>query len=138
MVLSKTLQHCDIIRKAAEAGGLLMDAMVSIQEDGLKNHSTSVSLMIAENGSGGPCIDLRQVSSELAAVAKDSDLVWQFKFPFKHTFPRYMLSTTNACTSELALNVMQIILEGMGRAIHTNLDAHFKCDALKVRVFDGV
>ncbi|THU49471.1 hypothetical protein C4D60_Mb06t09920 [Musa balbisiana] len=98
-IVAEAAKHCDIIRKAAEAGGLLMDAMVSIQEDGLKNHSTSVSLMIAENGSGGPCIDLRQVSSELAAVAKDSDL---------------------------------IILEGMGRAIHTNLDAHFKCDALKL------
>ncbi|URE13212.1 pantothenate kinase [Musa troglodytarum] len=98
-IVAEAAKHCDIIRKAAEAGGLLMDAMVSIQEDGLKNHSTSVSLMVSENGSGGPCIDLRQVSSELAAVAKDADL---------------------------------IILEGMGRAIHTNLNAHFKCDALKL------
>ncbi|CAL9054559.1 unnamed protein product [Musa banksii] len=98
-IVAEAAKHCDIIRKAAEAGGLIMDAMVSIQEDGLKNHSTSVSLMVAENGSGGPCIDLRQVSSELAAVAKDADL---------------------------------IILEGMGRAIHTNLNAHFNCDALKL------
>lgn len=30
--------------------------------------------------------------------------------------------------------MMQIILEGMGRAIHTNLNARFKCDALKVTV----
>lgn len=52
-----------------------MDAMVSIQENGLKNHSATVSLMVAENGCGSPCIDLRQVSSELAAVAKDADLV---------------------------------------------------------------
>lgn len=29
----------------------------------------------------------------------------------------------------------QIILEGMGRALHTNLNARFKCDALKVRWF---
>lgn len=75
-MLSKTLQHCDTIRRAAEAGGLLVDAMVSIQEKGLKNQSPSVSLMIAENGCGSPCIDLRQVSSELAADAKDADLVW--------------------------------------------------------------
>lgn len=27
---------------------------------------------------------------------------------------------------------MQVILEGMGRAIHTNFNAQFKCDALKV------
>lgn len=28
---------------------------------------------------------------------------------------------------------VQIILEGMGRALHTNFNARFKCDALKVR-----
>lgn len=27
---------------------------------------------------------------------------------------------------------MQIILEGMGRALHTNFNARFRCDALKV------
>lgn len=31
------------------------------------------------------------------------------------------------------LAVMQIILEGMGRSLHTNFNAHFKCDVLKVR-----
>ncbi|XP_042401132.1 pantothenate kinase 2-like [Zingiber officinale] len=98
-IVAEAAKHCDTIRRAAEAGGLLVDAMVSIQEKGLKNQSPSVSLMIAENGCGSPCIDLRQVSSELAADAKDADLV---------------------------------ILEGMGRAIHTNLNARFKCDALKL------
>lgn len=69
------LQHCDLLRKAAEAGGLLVDAMVSIQDD-LKDRSASVPpLMVVENGCGSPCIDLRQVSSELAAAAKDADLV---------------------------------------------------------------
>ncbi|KAK8970244.1 Pantothenate kinase 2 [Platanthera guangdongensis] len=92
------MQHCDILRKAAEAGGLLFDAMVDI-EDELKENETSVPLMVVENGCGGPCIDFRQVSSELAAVAKDADL---------------------------------IILEGMGRALHTNLNARFGCDALKL------
>lgn len=29
---------------------------------------------------------------------------------------------------------MQIILEGMGRALHTNFNAQFKCEALKVMV----
>lgn len=32
--------------------------------------------------------------------------------------------------------VVQVILEGMGRAIHTNFNARFKCDALKV-MFTG-
>lgn len=66
-------KHCDIIRKAAEAGGLLVDAMVI--QDTSKEISNSVPLMVVENGCGSPCIDFRQVSSELAAVAKDADLV---------------------------------------------------------------
>jgi type II pantothenate kinase len=31
--------------------------------------------MVVENGSGSPCIDLRRVSSDLAELAKDADLV---------------------------------------------------------------
>ena len=68
-------QHCDILRRAAEAGGLLVDAMINTL-DGSKENSSSVPLMVVENGCGSPCIDLRQVSSELAAAAKDADLVW--------------------------------------------------------------
>ncbi|GAU44903.1 hypothetical protein TSUD_137350 [Trifolium subterraneum] len=85
--------------RAAEAGGLLVDAMINT--DTSKENSSSVPLMVVENGCGSPCIDLRQVSSELAAAAKDADL---------------------------------IILEGMGRSLHTNLYAQFKCDALKVGI----
>lgn len=51
-----------------------MDAMVSTL-DGSKGNSSSVPLMVVENGCGSPCIDLRQVSSELAAAAKEADLV---------------------------------------------------------------
>jgi hypothetical protein len=36
------------------------------------------------------------------------------------------------------MDVTQLILEGMGRALHTNLNARFKCDALKVRADSGV
>lgn len=67
-------QHCDILRRAAEAGGLLVDAMINTL-DGSKENSPSVPLMVVENGCGSPCIDLRQVSSELAAAAKNADLV---------------------------------------------------------------
>ncbi|KAJ6846030.1 pantothenate kinase 2-like [Iris pallida] len=72
--------------------------MINI-EDGQKDSLASVPLMVVENGCGSPCIDLRQVSLELAAAAKDADL---------------------------------IILEGMGRSLHTNYNAHFKCYALKL------
>ncbi|KAG4977001.1 hypothetical protein JHK86_036475 [Glycine max] len=96
-LLRRGTEHCDILRRAAEAGGLLVDAMINTSDSSKKN-SSSVPLMVVENGCGSPCIDLRQVSSELAAAAKDADL---------------------------------IILEGMGRALHTNLNALFKQDALK-------
>ncbi|KAF3437026.1 hypothetical protein FNV43_RR19779 [Rhamnella rubrinervis] len=97
-IVAEAAKHCDILRRAAEAGGLLVDAMVSNLDGSLENPS-SVPLMVVENGCGSPCIDLRQVSSELAAAAKEADL---------------------------------IILEGMGRALHTNFNAQFKCDALKL------
>ncbi|KAJ4973426.1 hypothetical protein NE237_006600 [Protea cynaroides] len=97
-IIAEAAKHCDVLRKAAEAGGLLVDAMINIQ-DGSKKNSSSVPLMVVENGCGSPCIDLQQVSSELAAAAKDADLM---------------------------------ILEGMGRALHTNFNARFKCDALKL------
>ncbi|KAJ6375545.1 hypothetical protein OIU77_000516 [Salix suchowensis] len=97
-IVAEAAKHCDILRRAAEAGGLLVDAMINTS-DGSKDNSSSVPLMVVENGCGSPCIDLRQVSSELAAAAKDADL---------------------------------IVLEGMGRALHTNFNAQFKCEALKL------
>ncbi|THG18746.1 hypothetical protein TEA_012449 [Camellia sinensis var. sinensis] len=104
-IVAEAAKHCDILRRAAEAGGLLVDAMINIQDASKENSVSAVPLMVVENGCGSPCIDLRQVSSELAAAAKDADL---------------------------------IILEGMGRALHTNFNARFKCDALKVRVYRSV
>ncbi|KAI9174815.1 hypothetical protein LWI28_023120 [Acer negundo] len=97
-IVAEAAKHCDILRRAAEAGSLLVDDMIN-PSDSSKENSSSVPLMVVENGCGSPCIDLRQVSSELAAAAKDADL---------------------------------IILEGMGRALHTNFNARFKCDALKL------
>ncbi|XP_073274407.1 pantothenate kinase 2 isoform X1 [Primulina huaijiensis] len=97
-IIAEAAKHCDILRRAAEAGGLLVDAMITLQ-DSPKERSSSVPLMAVENGCGSPCIDFRQVTLELAAAAKDADL---------------------------------IILEGMGRSLHTNFYARFKCDALKL------
>ncbi|XP_026405060.1 pantothenate kinase 2-like [Papaver somniferum] len=97
-IVAEAAKHCDILRKAAEAGGLLVDAMTNIQ-DLSKDSLSSTPLMVVENGCGSPCIDFRQVSSELAAAAKDADLM---------------------------------ILEGMGRALHTNFNERFKCDTLKL------
>ncbi|KAF2315918.1 hypothetical protein GH714_040713 [Hevea brasiliensis] len=68
-IVAEAAKHCDILRRAAEAGGLLVDAMINTL-DGSKENTSSVPLMVVENGCGSPCIDLRQVSSELAAAAK--------------------------------------------------------------------
>ncbi|XWS48170.1 hypothetical protein CRYUN_Cryun13aG0050100 [Craigia yunnanensis] len=73
-IVAEAAKHCDILRRAAEAGGLLVDVMTNTL-DGFKENSSSVPLMVVENGCGSPCIDLRQVSSELAAAAKNADLV---------------------------------------------------------------
>ncbi|ORX82130.1 fumble-domain-containing protein [Anaeromyces robustus] len=59
-------------------------------------------LMVYETGSGSPCLDLRNVSCDLAEACENVDLV---------------------------------IIEGMGRAMHTNFHAKFICDSLKLAVF---
>jgi bifunctional damage-control phosphatase, subfamily II, fusion protein len=48
--------------------------MAGIQDES-KTAAISVPLMVVENGCGSPCIDFRQVSSELAEAAKEADLV---------------------------------------------------------------
>ncbi|KAJ7558584.1 hypothetical protein O6H91_04G047400 [Diphasiastrum complanatum] len=102
-LLEEVAKFCDILGQAAKAGGCLDDDRIG-EPDTIGKHANSVKasipkLMVVGNGSGSPCIDFCQVSSELAIVAKDADL---------------------------------IVLEGMGRALHTNYNARFKCDALKL------
>ncbi|KAI5074724.1 hypothetical protein GOP47_0010685 [Adiantum capillus-veneris] len=101
-LVAAAAKHCDLLRKAAEVGGLLWDAMSIDSDDGLeipRQNSSMPPLMVVENGCGSPCLDFRQVSSELSELAKDADL---------------------------------IILEGMGRALHTNYNARFTCECLKL------
>jgi type II pantothenate kinase len=56
-------------------------------------------LRVLASGHGGPCIDLRRITMQVADAARGADLV---------------------------------VLEGMGRALHTNLRATFKCDSIKL------
>lgn len=56
-------------------------------------------LYVVGSGQGGPCLDLRRVSRDLADASQGADL---------------------------------IVIEGMGRAIHTNLRTSFRCDCLKL------
>ena len=110
-----------------------MDAMTNTL-DSSKENSSSVPLMVVENGCGSPCIDLRQVSSELAAAAKYADLVGGSFCLFDYIITMdFRKSRGKKHNLIKAFFIRQIILEGMGRALHTNLNARFKCDALKVR-----
>ncbi|KAJ7567107.1 hypothetical protein O6H91_02G132200 [Diphasiastrum complanatum] len=99
-LLEEASKFCEILRKAVKAGGCLDDKRIGEQDSAANSSEASFpKLLVVGNGCGSPCIDFRQVSSELATIARDADLV---------------------------------VLEGMGRALHTNYTAHFKCDSLKL------
>ncbi|CAM6128447.1 unnamed protein product [Calypogeia fissa] len=100
-IVAAAAKHCDILRKSAEAGGLLVDALASPSRNGSHQHENNhvPRLLAVASGSGSPCIDFSQVSSELASLAKDADLV---------------------------------VLEGMGRSLHTNYNVKFNCEVLKL------
>ncbi|KAK4879297.1 hypothetical protein RN001_007443 [Aquatica leii] len=67
----------------------------------IKNAIVNNRLIGIENGQKGPCLDLRNLDSDLCQQMQSADL---------------------------------LILEGMGRAVHTNLNAKFKVDCLKLAV----
>lgn len=45
------------------------------------------------------------------------------------------LSRVSKALCEASKDVDLCIIEGMGRAIHTNIQATFKCDSVKIAVF---
>eukprot|EP00252_Welwitschia_mirabilis_P002910 TRINITY_DN12918_c0_g1_i1.p1 TRINITY_DN12918_c0_g1~~TRINITY_DN12918_c0_g1_i1.p1 ORF type:complete len:874 (+),score=191.99 TRINITY_DN12918_c0_g1_i1:173-2794(+) len=98
-IVAEATKHCQLLRDAAEAGRLLKIGKITNEKEDRQTCKPVPPLMIVGNGCGSPCIDFRQVSSELADAAGTADL---------------------------------IILEGMGRALHTNYNACFKCEALKL------
>lgn len=81
-----------VIKKACSINSVLREAFYK-----------SKNLIVIENGSASPCLDLSRININLAKVIN-------------------------------ANKVDLIILEGMGRAIHTNFNAKFKCDSLKAAV----
>ena len=85
-----------LMRKVCAVSGLVERAFRGDSDDDKR-------LLIVENGSASPCLDLSRINIDLAELMKSS-------------------------------RVDLVILEGMGRAIHTNYNARFKCDCLKVAV----
>lgn len=83
----------------------------------LKNAVISNQLVFAENGQKGPCLDLRCLP------------------PGKFLFPNnsfFIFVILELCQSMHTADL--IVLEGMGRAVQTNLFAKFNVDSLKVAV----
>ncbi|XP_050309710.1 4'-phosphopantetheine phosphatase [Anthonomus grandis grandis] len=67
----------------------------------LKSAIANGQLVTVENGQKGPCLDLKNIPSELCDLMTESDL---------------------------------IVLEGMGRSVHTNLNTEFAVDSVKLAV----
>eukprot|EP00897_Mesotaenium_endlicherianum_P000944 jgi/Mesen1/10850/ME000093S10365 len=120
-IIAAAAQHCDLLRRAAIAGGVIHDPASSsvgtpvVAEEGGPGaggpheqagrgaeagyRGNTPRLVVVESGSRSPCIDLRRVSADLAAASQGADLV---------------------------------VLEGMGRSLHTNFCARFQCESLKL------
>eukprot|EP00216_Chloropicon_sp_CCMP2111_P003454 CAMPEP_0198238728 /NCGR_PEP_ID=MMETSP1446-20131203/4315_1 /TAXON_ID=1461542 ORGANISM="Unidentified sp, Strain CCMP2111" /NCGR_SAMPLE_ID=MMETSP1446 /ASSEMBLY_ACC=CAM_ASM_001112 /LENGTH=887 /DNA_ID=CAMNT_0043921195 /DNA_START=113 /DNA_END=2776 /DNA_ORIENTATION=+ len=92
---------CHIIRGGLEEGRRLYNQYKQMPDVQEINPSSPpyTPLYIVENGQGGPCLDMRRVSRQLALAAKGADLV---------------------------------VIEGMGRAIHSNYNTKLNCDTLKL------
>ena len=73
-------QHCDILRRAAEAGGVLVDAVADSETGGSWQGVGGPRLMVVESGAGSPCMNFSQVSMELAAACEGADLVGSGRF----------------------------------------------------------
>lgn len=81
-----------VIKKACKISNVLNEAFYKTE-----------NLILFENGSASPCLDLSRININLAKAISYHQ-------------------------------VDLIVLEGMGRAVHTNFDAKFKCDSLKSAV----
>lgn len=92
---------CSTIRGSLETGRELFKqcrGMPPVQDLDITSPSYA-PLYVIENGQGGPCLNMRRVSRELALASQGTDLV---------------------------------VIEGMGRAIHSNYNTKLKCDTLKL------
>ncbi|KAF6257384.1 hypothetical protein COO60DRAFT_1234607 [Scenedesmus sp. NREL 46B-D3] len=106
-------------------------------------------LFVLGNGSGSPCLDLSRVPAALADATVGVDLL--APGDSRHGAPpppacATMLHLLQLCSCMLTLVrtrvvvnspawlllILPQVIEGMGRAIHTNLRTPFKCDTLKL------
>lgn len=77
-------------------------------------------LFIVPSGHGSPCLDLRRVSSEVVDAAMGTDLGGTDAAPHRPCF------TCMRLTSQSYVAPPAVVIEGMGRSVHTNWTALFK------------
>lgn len=84
-------------------------------------------LVVRSSGQRGPCLDLRTIS-----VGKQCFVAIRL---LKNIAPiKLYIFSTGLCTEMKVRGVDLIVLEGMGRALHTNLNAQLAVDSLKFAV----
>lgn len=91
---------------------------------------TTGDLVVRSSGQRGPCLDLRTISvgKDLnLAINKISDCTKYQQLICEQSF-------SGLCTEMKGRGVDLIILEGMGRSLHTNLNARLAVDSLKLAV----
>lgn len=109
-VLEQCCHKCDIIKSAYE----------------------SKRIRIYANGQKSPCLDLSKISSgacSLIILLSTYSIVW---ISICIVFRIMIHIELNDAIQEH--NVDLLVIEGMARALHTNLNARFKCETLKLAV----
>lgn len=83
-------------------------------------------LIAMETGQTGPCLDLRY-NNKFIYNSVETSQVFQMNFYFSRV-------SESLCDEMVKREVDLIVIEGMGRSVHTNLNAAFTCESLKVAV----
>lgn len=97
-------------------------------------------LTLVQNGSSSPCLDLRWVDSINAANIPFKNKNWRrphdSKVIISKLIPLWFLSRLDKVLAMLVRERQTdlVIIEGMGRAIHTNYYAMLSCESLKMAV----
>ncbi|KAJ1984765.1 hypothetical protein H4R34_000453 [Dimargaris verticillata] len=100
------------------------------------------ALQVMGTGNGTPCLDMSRLSNDLVRacvgdpplpLTNGTDTDTDSERPAEEKRPLSLLAQHMDANALRAVDL--VILEGMGRAIHTNFHARFLCDSLKVAVF---
>ena len=89
-------------------------------------------LFIVASGHGSPCLDLRRVSRDVVDAAAGTDLGKELARTGEGHHWCAVGGVTPPRPHLFRSALLAVCIEGMGRSVHTNWTALFKCDALKL------